>query len=61
MSSRRTCSVFRSSLSLGKEALEAVACIVTPETILRWHRELVAKKFDGTEQRKAKALGRPAT
>jgi hypothetical protein len=44
---------------LGREALEAVACIVTPETILRWHRELVAKKFDGTKQRKVNPVGRP--
>jgi hypothetical protein len=46
---------------LGREAPEAVACIVAPETILRWHRELVAKKFDGTDFRKAKAVGRPPT
>ena len=30
--------------------------IVTPDTILRWHRELVAKKFDSSAQRKP---GRP--
>ena len=44
---------------LGREALEAVACIVTPETTLRWHRDLVAGKFDGTEGRKARGVGRP--
>ncbi|MDA1095810.1 MAG: integrase core domain-containing protein, partial [Chloroflexi bacterium] len=31
--------------------------IVKPETILRWHRKLVAKKFDGTTNRKTH--GRP--
>jgi hypothetical protein len=46
---------------LGRDALEAVACIVTPETILRWHRELVAAKFDSTACRKAKSAGRPRT
>jgi transposase InsO family protein len=43
---------------LGKQALAAVANIVTPDTILAWHRKLVAQKFDGSTQRKAP--GRPA-
>jgi putative transposase len=34
---------------LGKKVLEEVAPIVTPDTILRWHRKLVAQKFDGSE------------
>ena len=38
---------------------QAVASIVTPETILRWHRDLVAKKFDGTSARKVRTVGRP--
>lgn len=42
---------------LGKQALEEVASLVTPDTILAWHRKLVAQKFDGSRQRKA--LGRP--
>jgi transposase len=42
---------------LGKQALAEVATIVTPDTILAWHRKLVAQKFDGSQQRKA--LGRP--
>ena len=42
---------------LGKKALEEVAHIVTPDTILAWHRQLVAQKFDGSQQRKT--LGRP--
>ena len=42
---------------LGKQALEEVATIVKPDTILAWHRKLVAQKFDGSEQRKA--VGRP--
>ncbi len=36
---------------LGKKALEEVASIVRPETILAWHRRLVAKKFDGSKNR----------
>jgi putative transposase len=42
---------------LGKQALAEVASIVTPDTILTWHRKLVAQKFDGSHQRKAP--GRP--
>ncbi len=38
---------------MGKKALEEVATIVIPDTILVWHRKLVAKKFDGSQQRKA--------
>src|SRR6266508_6570197 len=37
---------------LGKQALEQVATLVKPDTILAWHRTLVAKKFDGSRQRK---------
>src|SRR3989454_1926392 len=42
---------------LGKQALAEVASIVTPDTILAWHRKMVGQKFDGSQQRKA--LGRP--
>ena len=42
---------------LGKQALKEVATIVTPDTILAWHRTLVAQKFDGSQQRQAP--GRP--
>ena len=42
---------------LSKQALAEVASIVTPDTILAWHRKLAAQKFDGSEQRKT--LGRP--
>src|SRR5215470_621966 len=42
---------------LGKQALQEVATLVKPDTILGWHRTLVAQKFDGSQQRKAS--GRP--
>jgi len=42
---------------MGKQALKEVAQIVKPETILGWHRKLVAQKFDGSQRRKAP--GRP--
>jgi hypothetical protein len=42
---------------LGKQALEDVASIVTLDTILAWHRKLVAQKCDGSKNRTAP--GRP--
>jgi transposase InsO family protein len=42
---------------LGRRMLQEVATIVTPDTILRWHRELVAAKWDYSSRRKK--LGRP--
>jgi transposase InsO family protein len=42
---------------LGKQALQEVATIVKPDTILGWYRRLVAQKFDGSAQRKTP--GRP--
>ena len=38
---------------LGRSLLAAVASIATPETILRWYRESVAAKFDGSRSRSA--------
>ena len=43
---------------LGRKALEAIATIVKPDTILRWHAKLVACKFDGSGHRRFP--GRPA-
>ena len=42
---------------LGKKALEEVASLVKPETILAWHCTVVAQKFDGSQRRKTP--GRP--
>src|SRR5262249_21560154 len=42
---------------LGRHALAEIATIVKPDTILAWHRKLVAQKFDGSHLRKAP--GRP--
>ncbi len=42
---------------LGRKMLEQMATIVTPDTILRWHRELVAAKWDYSQHRKK--IGHP--
>jgi hypothetical protein len=43
---------------LGRRRLASIAGIVTPDTILRWYRRLVAKKYDGSNRRRP---GRPST
>jgi hypothetical protein len=43
---------------LRRSALSQIANIVTPETLLAWHRKLFANKYDGSAHRKP---GRPRT
>jgi len=43
---------------LGRKALRQLDSIVTPDTILRWYRRLVAQKYDGSKRR---GPGRPRT
>ena len=43
---------------LGQRILAQVAGIVTPDTILRWYRRLIARKYDGSAHRRR---GRPIT
>ncbi len=45
---------------LGRKQLEQVGTLFTPDTILRWHRQLVANKWDYSD-RKEKKTGRPTT
>ena len=43
---------------LGRKALQEIGTIVTPDTLLRWHRMLVAMKWDYSKRRKN--VGRPS-
>jgi len=43
---------------LGRKLLEEIATIVTPDTLMRWHRQLVAQKWDYSDRRQRKS-GRP--
>jgi hypothetical protein len=36
---------------LGRRVLSEIATMVTPETLLAWHRKLIAQKYDGTARR----------
>jgi hypothetical protein len=42
--------------ALGGRLLKELGCIVTPDTILRWYRTLIARKYDGSQRR---SPGRP--
>ena len=46
--------------ALGRKALQEIATIVTPDTTLRWHRQLVAAKWNYSNRRKT-TPGRPTT
>jgi hypothetical protein len=44
--------------ALGRRVLQQLAGLVTPDIILRWYRELIANKYDGTARREG---GRSST
>jgi transposase InsO family protein len=37
---------------LGRKLLAEACCAFSPDTILKWHRYLIARKYDGSENRK---------
>ena len=41
---------------LGRKILGQIDTLVTPDTLLAWHRKLIAKKYDGSAKR---GSGRP--
>jgi hypothetical protein len=43
---------------VGRKLLGQLSTIVTPETLLKWHRDLIACKYDGSKRRHP---GRPST
>ena len=50
------CRLARAAHKLMRAVLDALNPIVTPDTLMRWYRQLVATKYDGTSRRKP---GRP--
>ncbi len=44
--------------AIGRKGLFEIGTLVTPDTLLRWYRGLIAKKYDGSKTRKP---GRPKT
>ena len=45
------CTLAEIGKRLGRKALEHVACVAKPDTILGWYRRLIAQKFDGSKCR----------
>ena len=48
----------RAAHKVERKGLMAIETIVTPDTLLRWYRDLVAHKYDGSRRR---GVGRPRT
>ena len=48
----------RKAYALGRKVLNELETLVTPDTLLRWHRELVASKWNYSQRR---GPGRPRT
>ena len=47
--------------AVGRKALHDLACVAAPDTILRWYRQLIARKYDGKQESGAwAAADRPA-
>src|SRR5690242_13674929 len=52
------CRLAAKAKKLSRRILEQIATIVTPATLLAWHRKLIANKYDGSAYRRP---GRPRT
>src|SRR3989441_11861558 len=50
-SDNQRCRLATRAKKLGRKLLAQVATIVTPETLLAWHRKLIAQKYDGSSFR----------
>jgi putative transposase len=57
-SDRQRCRLAAKAKRIGRKDLFNIQTLVTPDTLLRWYRTLIAYKYDGTITRRA---GRPKT
>ncbi len=46
---------------VGRKKLREITTLVTPDTLLRWYRELVANKYDSSKKRTSRNPGKPRT
>ena len=53
------CRLARKAKRIGGGRLKGIAGVVTPQTLLAWHRKLIAKKYDSSGKRRG--AGRPPT
>ncbi len=47
--------------AVGRKLLDGLSVLATPDTILRWYRDLIAAKYDGSERRRGPGRPRAAT
>ena len=52
LSDPERCTLAEIGKRLGRNKLKEVACTAKPDTILAWYRRLIARKFDGSRQRR---------
>src|SRR5499433_566518 len=52
LSGPERCTLAEIGKRLGRKALEKVACVAKPNTILAWYRGLIARKFHGSQSRR---------
>src|SRR3954469_1118039 len=57
LSDPERCTLAEIGKRLGRAALQQVACVAKPDTILAWYRRLIARKWDGSKFRTSP--GRP--
>lgn len=48
---KQRCLLAEKARDLGRSALKRLETLVTPDTLFRWHRQLVARKYDGSGKR----------
>src|SRR5262252_9150534 len=51
LSDPERCTLAEIGKRLGRKALQKVACVAKPDSILTWYRRLIAHKFDGSQYR----------
>src|SRR5215470_11128473 len=51
LSDPERCTLAEIGKRLGRKALNKVACVAKPDSILAWYRRLIAHKFDGSQCR----------
>lgn len=57
LTNAQRCRLAAKARVLGRKALDCVATVVTPDTLMRWHHRLIALKWTF----KAKRVGRPSS
>ena len=54
------CRLATAAKKLGRRALKQLDTLVTPDTLMRWYRQLVAAKYDSSARRRNGQSRRPA-